>query len=90
MNIPCMNQKIFKMGFSVETISAYLLCCGIADNGEAVSSKRIAERWNGTRESLIKGIEELEEKNIIRKIISSDQDKNIIYQLSDEKNWIIS
>jgi len=84
MNRPSMNQQIFKMGFSVETVSAYLLCCGIADNGETVSTKKLFERWNGTKESLMKSLEELEERNIIRKIISSDQDNNAIYQIADK------
>ena len=79
-----MNQQIFKMGFSVETVSTYLLCCGIADNGETVSVKKLFEKWNSSKESLMKSLEELEEKKIIRKIISLDQDKNAIYQMADE------
>ena len=82
-----MNQQIFKMGLSVETTSAYLLCCGIADTGEKVSTKKLLEVWNSSPESLIKCLEELEKKNILSKIISSDQNGNAVYRLSDEKDW---
>ena len=83
---PSMNQKIFDLGLSVETISAYLLCCSLADTGTVVSTKNLTEMWNSTKESLIDGLQDLETRDILRKIIS-DRAGNNVYQLSDVKNW---
>ena len=83
---PSMNQKIFDLGLSVETISAYLLCCSLADAGTVVSTKNLTEMWNSTKESLIDGLQDLETRDILRKIIS-DRAGNNVYQLSDVKNW---
>ncbi|MGD8449339.1 MAG: hypothetical protein PVF36_08915, partial [Desulfobacterales bacterium] len=53
---PSMNQKIFKMGLSVETVSVYLMCCSLADTDTTISTKKLSEIWNGTRASLIEGL----------------------------------
>jgi hypothetical protein len=45
--------------------------------------------WNGTEALLIEGLKDLEERNILRKIISDGEEKNI-YQLSDVKDWKLS
>jgi len=42
--------------------------------------------WNGTEALLIEGMKDLEERNILRKIISDGDEQNI-YQLSDIKDW---
>jgi hypothetical protein len=81
-----MNQKIFDLELSVETISAYLLCCSLEDAGTVISTKNLTEMWNSTKESLIDGLQDLEARDILRKIIS-DRAGNNVYQLSDAKNW---
>lgn len=81
-----MNQKIFTIGLSVETVSVYLLCCSLADSGKTISTKNLLEIWNGTDKALNKGLEDLEKKNILQKIIS-DRDLNAAYQLTDVKKW---
>ncbi len=85
---PSMNQKIFTLGLSVETISVYLLCCGLADEGAVLSTKNLLALWNGSPGALYKGIKNLEEKNILLRIISDGEDKNV-YKLPDIKSWKI-
>jgi len=81
-----MNQDIFRLGLSVETISVYLLCCSFSDNGAVISTKNLLGVWNGTREAFFEGIKEMEKKNILLKIISGGEDKNV-YKLTESKNW---
>lgn len=83
---PAMNQKIFNMGLSVETVSVYLICCSLADIDTTVSTNKLSEMWNSTRASLLEGLKDLETRNILRRIIS-DGAGNIVYKLSDVKNW---
>lgn len=81
-----MNQEIFKLGLSVETISVYLLCCGLADEGAVISTKNLLGVWNGSPTALYEGIKNLEERNILLNILSDGENKNI-YKLTDHKNW---
>jgi hypothetical protein len=83
-----MNQKIFKLGLSVETVSVYLMCCSLADTDATISTKKLSEMWNSTRASLLEGLKDLETRNILRRIIS-DRAGNTVYKLSDVKNWQI-
>jgi hypothetical protein len=83
---PAMNQKIFTLGLSVETISVYLMCCNLRDNDTTISTKNLSSMWNGKETSLIQGLKDLEERNILRKIIS-DKEENDIYQLSHVEKW---
>ena len=83
---PAMNQKIFKLGLSVETVSVYLMCCSLADTETTISTKKLFEMWNSTRASLLEGLEDLETRDILRRIIS-DRAGNNVYNLSDVKNW---
>jgi hypothetical protein len=86
---PAMNQKIFNLDLSVETVSVYLICCNLSDNNTVISTKNLSSMWNGTEALLIEGLKDLEERNILRKIISDREEKNI-YQLSDVKDWKLS
>jgi predicted transcriptional regulator len=81
-----MNQKIFNLGLSVDTVSVYLICCSIADTDTTISTNKLSEMWNSTRASLLEGLKDLETRNILRRIIS-DGAGNIVYKLSDVKNW---
>ena len=87
--IPAMNQEIFNYDLSVETVSVYLICCNLSDNNTVISTKNLSSMWNGTEALLIEGLKDLEERNILRKIISDREEKNI-YQLSDVKDWKLS
>jgi hypothetical protein len=86
---PAMNQEIFNLGLSVETVSVYLICCNLSDNNTVISTKNLSSMWNGTEALLIEGLKDLEERSILRKIISDGEEKNI-YQLSDVKDWKLS
>jgi hypothetical protein len=86
---PAMNQEIFNLDLSVETVSIYLICCNLSDNNAVISTKNLSSMWNGTEALLIEGLKDLEERNILRKIISDGEEKNI-YQLSDVKDWKLS
>ena len=81
-----MNQKIFDQGLSIETVSVYLLCCSLEDAGTVISTKNLSGIWNNTKASLLEGLEDLEKRNILRRIIS-DRAGNNVYKLSDIKNW---
>ena len=81
-----MNQKIFSLGLSVETISVYLLCCGFSDSGTNISTKNLMGVWNGDEKSLSQGLTDLEKRNILRRIIF-DQNETVIYHLTDLKDW---
>ena len=82
-----MNQKIFQMGLSTETVSLYLLCCGLADAGSVLSRKNFLEIWNGTPEAMDECLLELEERNIISKIISDGKNQHI-YQINMADHWV--
>ena len=83
---PSMNQLIFRMGLSVETISLYLLCCGLADAGRAITTQNLQEIWNDTPDSLDEGLQTLEQQNILRRILSDGQDRRA-YQLTGIEHW---
>ena len=83
---PSMNQLIFRMGLSVETISLYLLCCGLADAGRAITTQNLQQVWNDTPDALDEGLQTLEQKNILRRILSDGQDRSA-YQLTGIEHW---
>lgn len=83
---PAMDQKIFTMGLSVETVSLYLLFCGLTDEGSKITPHTVLGIWNGSRESLEAGINELEKRNIIRKIIADDAG-NDVYRIVSSEKW---
>lgn len=83
---PSMNQLIFKMGLSVETISLYLLCCGLADAGRSITGRDLQDVWNDTPESLTEGLRLLERKTILRRIPGDGRDHST-YELTGVEHW---
>ena len=83
---PAMSQKIFNLNLSTETISVYLLCCGLTDAGATLSTAHMLEIWNGSETGLQEGLEDLEKRQIVRKIIS-DRDSRDIYILTNTADW---
>ena len=81
-----MNQKIFKMNLSVETISVYLLCCSLVDSGSAVSTKNLLGVWNSTEAALRESLEILEQHKILIRIISDRADASV-YRLAPPDQW---
>ena len=49
---PRMDQRIFRLGLPVETISAYLLCCALADEGHPLTRSGLLQVWNAAPEAL--------------------------------------
>ena len=84
-----MDRRIFQMGFSVETVSVYLLACGLEDAGTALRRTEMTKRWNGSDEELDGGLAELVEKNIVQRVLHSTkgEDGEIIYRLTDPHSW---
>jgi hypothetical protein len=83
---PTMNQEIFSMGLSTEAVSAYLLCCSLADTGKTISTKNLLEIWNSSKAVLTENLTILEKKNILKKHIS-DLEDHTVYQLTDIHVW---
>ena len=83
---PTMSQRIFSLNLSTETISVYLMCCGLTDAGATLSTVNMLEIWNSSEASLQEGLSALEERKILKKIIS-DQDSRDIYILTKTADW---
>lgn len=83
---PAMSQKIFSLNLSTETISVYLMCCGLTDAGSPLSTANMLEIWNDSEAKLREGLSALEALKIVRKIIS-DQDSRDIYVLTNTADW---
>lgn len=83
---PTREQKIFNLGLPTETISLYLLCCGIKDAGMTLTTKNIMERWHGSESDFHKSMKELEDRNIISKILSDGENKEV-FQIKDVHGW---
>ena len=83
---PSMNQMIFKLDLPMETVSVYLLCCGLTDAGKSLTLNNLLEVWNSTREKLEEGLGLLEEKNIVKPFLA-DGSKNRAFKLVDPHRW---
>nr|HID58335.1 hypothetical protein [Desulfobacterales bacterium] len=81
-----MNRRIFSMGLSTEAISAYIICCNLADNGKTISKANIASFWNSTSQDLVNSLEELIRRNVLRKVIS-DMEGREIYAIEKVQDW---
>lgn len=60
-----MNQQIFKLGLAVETISAYLLCCALADEGHPLSRSGLLQVWTASPEALDQALAEMVDRAIL-------------------------
>lgn len=83
-----MGASIFHMNLSIETISLYFCFEGLADQYPAVSTPQVLNVWNSTLPLYRKGLRELEERNIIRRI-RSDGQHNDVYSVLNEDFWLI-
>lgn len=80
------NQKIFTMGFPMETVSVYLLCCGLAEAGTPLTVKRLMEVWNGTEDQLRDGLKALERRGILHADVSGGNG-DAGFRMTAHKNW---
>ena len=83
---PSMNQKIFEIGLSVETISTYLICCSLSDADAPISKKSLMGMWNSTETALVESLKVLEKKNILRRILANSEG-NEVYLLTGVEEW---
>lgn len=81
-----MNRRIFDMTLAVETVSTYILCCSLTDQGRTISIKNLLEIWTGTEEKLKEGLDNLEKEEIIAKRLT-DNSGAVIYRLCDTEWW---
>jgi len=83
-----MDQRIFTEGLSTESISCYLLCCGLSDAGNVISRQNLSGIWNSDAASLEASLADLESRNIIRRITGSDRDQEgPWYRLVPSAQW---
>ncbi|MFO7964247.1 MAG: hypothetical protein R6U50_10030 [Desulfobacterales bacterium] len=83
---PSMSQKIFDLELPVETVSLYLLISGLTDEGQPVFPETIRPVWNGSEQELESGLQDLEKRNIIRKVTEDDGERKL-YRLVDPDQW---
>jgi len=61
------DREIFNTGLPVESISLYLLCCGLIDAGIGPSLETIRARWTASEEALQRSLDELIQKRILQR-----------------------
>ena len=81
-----MEQKIFTLGLTTETISVYLLCCTLVDTGAPVSAETLQAMWNGTPEELNDALAVLEKRHILERKTEATGLLNE-YRLEDPSVW---
>ncbi len=59
------EREIFNAGLSVETISLYLLCCGLLDAGASPTLDLLRSRWNASEQKFQESLDELLAKKIL-------------------------
>jgi hypothetical protein len=68
------------MSLAVETVSAYLLCCALADGGAPITVENLTPKWQGSQEELLQRLDELAQRNIVTP-------QSIGYQLNPSTQW---
>ena len=81
-----MDRRIFTLGLTVETTSAYLLCCALADLGKAITTRHLLEVWNGSAQQLDQSLVELIARGVLRRLLS-DGSGNDGFQLQPVERW---
>jgi hypothetical protein len=85
---PTREQQIFNLGLGVETVSLYLLCCGLADAGQPLCLDTITPAWNLDRTALIKSLDVLVRHGILAADGAPD-DAATRFQLRAANRWIL-
>lgn len=80
-----MDQRIFQCGLSVETVSVYLLCTGLADGDQDLTMAALLSVWSGDEPTLVRELDTLESKQIIRKC-STDP---TCYEIQPYDRWVV-
>ncbi|TWI71799.1 hypothetical protein LZ24_01816 [Desulfobotulus alkaliphilus] len=80
-----MSQKIFTRGLDVDTISAYLCCCGLAAEEGTMSLERLLAVWNQGEDALNRALQVLEAQNIITPFVRNGE---VFYQVHPPEQWL--
>jgi hypothetical protein len=80
------DRAIFDSGLSVESISLYLLCCGLIDAGIGSSLETIRARWTASEEALQQSLDELVEKRILLPP-SAESEPEAEFRPADRCEW---
>jgi hypothetical protein len=75
-----MNQKIFALGLPVETVSLYLLCCALADQGTAITQENLQKVWTDSPQRLSQSLAELAARMIVEPAAAG-------FQLNPPDRW---
>lgn len=81
-----MTPKIFNLHLSDETISLFFLIEGLSADSQHVSTRQMYRLWNSSDLLLNKGLEELQERNVIRKIVSNGSQDDF-YRIISDYEW---
>lgn len=81
-----MSQEIFALGFDTETISLYLLCCGLVDIGDNLTDRTLQGVWNGSEEAMKTALDKLLRHGILRQAVS-DGENQTVYRLMPQDRW---
>ena len=80
-----MSQEISTLGLDTETVSLYLLCCGLVDIGDTLTDRSLREVWNGSDDAMKNAIADLLDQGILRKAISVEEDQSAYYLMPQER-----
>jgi hypothetical protein len=83
---PSREQRIFDLGLGVETVSLYLLCCGLTDAGQRLSLDTITPAWNLDRIALIDNLDVLIRHGILEADRAPD-DEAARFELRPATHW---
>jgi hypothetical protein len=75
-----MDQKIFELGLAVETVSLYLLCCALADQGTAITQENLQKVWTDSPQRLSQSLAELAARKILQPAAAG-------FQLNPPDRW---
>ena len=81
-----MTPKIFNLHLSDETTSLYFLMEGFSSQNACVSTSEIYRVWNSTESLFKQGLRELEERNVISRVLA-DNEYNGFYSLVNDDQW---
>jgi len=75
------DQRIFKMGLSVEATSLYLLMISLSDGGMVLARGTLARYWNASEEALGAAIGELVRRGVI------EEGREEVYHVRPSCDW---
>ena len=81
-----MDQRIFQLGLPVESVSLYLLCCGMADSGGPITRQALAQVWNSTPQALDSALADLVRRGILQSL-GAEANDSTEYVVTPATQW---